>query len=78
MWLLVKSSFDINDHILSLFLGTMRQLDGILYLFVHPTHVVASVDLAIFTLLCLAECACIVERTSNVAYSSNVLKVLVT
>ena len=27
-------------------------------------------------LLCLAKCACIVERTSNVAYSSNVLELL--
>ena len=88
MWLLVKSFVDINDHILSLFLRTMRLLDGTLNLFdtLHLTHVLASVDLtSMFTLfdqslntmsvlLCLAEFACIVGRTSNVAYSSNVLE----
>ena len=43
MWLLVKSSFDINDHILSLFLRKMRQLDGIFHLFdtLHLTNVLA-------------------------------------
>ena len=34
MWLLVKFSFDINDHIiLSMFLKKMRQFDGSLHLF---------------------------------------------
>ena len=53
MWFLVKYSFDINGHILSLFLRQMRQLDGILHLFdtLHLTHVLASVDLAIVKLL---------------------------
>ena len=43
MWLLLKSSFDINDHILSLFLRKMRQLDRILHLFdtLHLTNVLA-------------------------------------
>ena len=43
MGLLMKSSFDINDHILSLVLGKTRQLDGILYLFdtLHLTNVLA-------------------------------------
>ena len=42
MWLLLKS-FDINDHILSLFLRKMRQLDRILHLFdtLHLTNVLA-------------------------------------
>ena len=46
--------------ILSLFLRKRRQLAGIL-------HLLNTMSV----LLCLAECACIVERTSNVAYSSN-------
>ena len=48
MWLLVKSSFDINDHILSLILRKMRQLDGVLHLFatLHLANVLAWVDLA--------------------------------
>ena len=47
--------------ILSLFLRKRRQLDGIL-------HLLNTMSV----LLCLAECACIVERTSNVAYSVTV------
>ena len=89
MWLLVKSSFDINVHFLSLFLRKMRQLDGSLHLFdtLHLTNVLAWADLAsifklfdLYTsntmsvLLWLAKCACIAERTSNVTYSSNVLE----
>ena len=63
MWLLVKFSFDINDHILSLFVRKMCQLDGILHLFdtLHLHH-----PSSLSVLLCLAECACIVETTSNV------------
>ena len=52
-WNTVDTSFDINDHILSLFLRKMRQLDGILHLFdtLHLTNVLAEADLAsIFTL----------------------------
>ena len=83
MWLLVKFSFDINDHIiLSLFLRKMCQFDGISHLFdtLHLTSVFAQVDFAsiltlfdLYTsssksvLLCLAGCACIVKRISNVA-----------
>ena len=53
MWFMVKSSFDINGHILSLFLRQKRQLAGILHLFdtLYLTHVLASVDLAIVKLL---------------------------
>ena len=91
MWLLLKSSFDINNHIISLFLRKIRQRDEILNLLktINLTNVFAYVDLAsIFTLfdlytsrtmsvlLCLAECTCSVERESNVAYSSNVLELL--
>ena len=52
MRFLVKSSFDINGHILSLFMRQMRQLDRILHLFdtLHLTHVLALVDLAIVKL----------------------------
>ena len=53
VWLLVKSSFDNNNVILSLSLRKMCQLDAILKLFdtLHLTHVLASVDLAsVFTL----------------------------
>ena len=86
VWLLVKSSSDINDHILSPILRKMRQLDGILPLFytlhitdVRPLKMTPSDQYTLNTmsvLLWLAECACIVERTSNVAYSSIVLDLL--
>ena len=86
--LLVKKYFDNNDHIGLL---SMRQLVGILHLFdtLLLTHVLSSVDLPsvftlfdlqtsnrMFVLLCLAECICNVQKTSNVPYSSNVLELL--
>ena len=89
MWLLAKSYFDIKDHILSLFFEKNVTVGWNFALVWNPSsHSLDSVDLAIFTLfdlytlntmsvlLCLAECACIVERTSNVAHSSNVIELL--
>ena len=89
MWLLVKSSFDINYHILSLFLRNASWME--FFTCLTPFFSLTSslkltwLQFSLFdlytlntmsVLLCLAECACIVERTSNVTYSSNVLEVL--
>ena len=88
MWLLVKYSFDINDHIISLFLrqcASWVEFCACLTPFISLTSSLKltwlQFDLytsnTMSVLLCLAGCACIVERTSDVACSSMSLNSLV-
>ena len=89
MRLLVKYSFDINDHIISLFLrqcASWVEFCACLTPFISLTssHKLTWLQFDLYTsntmsvLLCLAGCACIVERTSDVAYSSMSLNSSVT